>query len=989
MRSISGLLSLIAIKFSNLKVSNSSRNASVIFTVSLILLSMISVSDLAGAQLVSSQDNSSTVTDTPRTNNNTINPKTECNEPIEINNVSSSSFDNTNNEDDDGVNAELAFDSDEGTEWSEDRVGAYLEFDIGAIRSICDIEIQWDKGEERSYNFVVSVSENGTKFKDRIRATSSGNSDLPELYSFPDTMAKQVRLTVYGNSEDETASIKEISVNGRDVRKIGQGYKICEELPVAKFVATPSQSGDPPEKAVDGDYTTAWSAEGAGSFLQADVGEVKSICHVSIAWYNGESRQYVFEVSVSKDGINFDQVYEGISSGNSIRPQYYAFSEADARYVRITVFGNDKDNWAGITELSIKGFTPPLPPNNPPVADPKSVSTDMNVPIPITLSGSDPEGSILTFNIVDLPKHGQLSSVSSDTVKYTPDKDYSGSDSFTYTVKDSKGVASSKSLVSINVRNNPPVADPKSVSTDMNVPIPITLSGSDPEGSILTFNIVDLPKHGQLSSVSSDTVKYTPDKDYSGSDSFTYTVKDSKGLTSAKSTVSINIKEVLECRTLNPTVVTAIGSDGANVPSNVIDKNLNTGWSKDGTGSWIQFDLGSPAKICSVDIAWYRGDMRQNVFTISVSDDGSVFKKVFDGGSKGTATGFEKYNLPSGTEGKFVRITVNGNTENNWASITEIALFGVRSTSEPPSPPPSQPPSPPPSQPPSPPTSQPPSPPPSQPPSPPPSKPPSPPPGGDAGQNDQFGIKKIYASKPNGEKWFMNMQDPSNDPRSNPPPMSKNSDGSWRVTSGQVRYGVYTSSGYHPDRVETDHSVLASRGYMQSPNDWKNVELTGQVKFNSGDDSENWAWYARGGRHTGSGSPEGCEGSSLKGDLTYTDGTVRWAKEQWHVSYVFAPWKDSPASADGKFVGFKAMMYNTIINGETAVKLELWVDPNNNNNWQKVYDFIDQGGWGNDGGECNGEPDQIISWGGPIASFRWDGANSVDIKNLSVREIVP
>ena len=565
---------------------------------------MISVSDLAGAQPISSQGDSSMVKDTPRTDNRTINPETECNEPIEINNVSSSSIDNTSNNDDDeeeDANAQLAFDSNDGTEWSEDGVGAYLEFDIGAIRSICDIEIHWDKGEERSYNFVVSVSENGTKFKDRIRATSSGNSDLPESYSIPDTMAKQVRLTVNGNSEDETASIKEISVNGRDVRKIGQEYKICEELPIAKYVATPSQSGDPPEKALDGDYTTAWSAMGAGSFIQADLSEVKSICGASIAWYNGESRQYVFEISVSEDGINFDQVYEGISSGESIRPHYYAFSDSDARYVRITVFGNDKDNWAGITELSIKGFTPPLPPNDPPGADPKSVSTDMNVPIPIKLSGSDPEGSILTFNIVDLPKHGQLSSVSSDTVKYTPDKDYSGSDSFTYTVKDNKGVASSKALVSINIRNNPPVADPKSVSTDMNVPIPIKLSGSDPEGSILTFNIVDLPKHGQLSSVSSDTVKYTPDKDYSGSDSFTYTVKDSKGLTSAKSTVSIDLKEVLECTTLNPTVVTAIGSDGANVPSNVIDKNLNTKWSKDGTGSWSQFDIGSTAKIRCLD----------------------------------------------------------------------------------------------------------------------------------------------------------------------------------------------------------------------------------------------------------------------------------------------------------------------------------------------------------------------------------------------------
>ncbi len=67
------------------------------------------------------------------------------------------------------MNAQSAFDNDEGTEWTEDRVGAYLEFDIGAIRSICDIKILWDEGDERSYNFVVSVSENGTKFKDRIR----------------------------------------------------------------------------------------------------------------------------------------------------------------------------------------------------------------------------------------------------------------------------------------------------------------------------------------------------------------------------------------------------------------------------------------------------------------------------------------------------------------------------------------------------------------------------------------------------------------------------------------------------------------------------------------------------------------------------------------------------------------------------------------------------------------------------------------------------
>ena len=33
--------------------------------------------------------------------------------------------------------------------------------------------------------------------------------------------------------------------------------------------------------------------------------------------------------------------------------------------------------------------------------------------------------------------------------------------------------------------------------------------------------------------------------------------------------------------------------------------------------------------------------------------------------------------------------------------------------------------------------------------------------------------------------------------------------------------------------------------------------------------------------------------------------------------------------------------------------------------------------------------DQLITWGGPIATFRWDNATHVDFKNFSVREIEP
>jgi hypothetical protein len=52
-------------------------------------------------------------------------------------------------------------------------------------------------------------------------------------------------------------------------------------------------------------------------------------------------------------------------------------------------------------------------------------------------------------------------------------------------------------------------------------------------------------------------------------------------------------------------------------------------------------------------------------------------------------------------------------------------------------------------------------------------------------------VSKIYPTKPSGEEWYMSMDDPRNYPRTSEPSMTKNSDGSWRVASEQVKYGVF------------------------------------------------------------------------------------------------------------------------------------------------------------------------------------------------------
>ncbi len=254
---------------------------------------------------------------------------------------------------------------------------------------------------------------------------------------------------------------------------------------------------------------------------------------------------------------------------------------------------------------------------------------------------------------------------------------------------------------------------------------------------------------------------------------------------------------------------------------------------------------------------------------------------------------------------------------------------------------------------------------------------------------DKFGVLKIFQTKKDGQQWYLK-SNPNSDPQFSPQTtLTKNSDGSFKIKSMKVRMGVFTSSGFNPEKIDTlDHSKIAMAEYMQSPNDWRDVEITGYVKLNSGN-NDNFVWYARGARHTGFGAPAGCEGTAYKGDLFY-DGNTRWTKEQWHTGgYAFGEFGKNIGPISGKWVGLKVIMYNAVEKDKSVVKLELWVDKNNNNNWIKANEKTDKGGWGNAGRECGGKADQIITWGGPIAAFRWDGATDVDIKKFSVREIAP
>ena len=87
--------------------------------------------------------------------------------------------------------------------------------------------------------------------------------------------------------------------------------------------------------------------------------------------------------------------------------------------------------------------------------------------------------------------------------------------------------------------NDPPVANDQAVSTAEDTPVAITLTGSDADGDPLTYTIATPPANGSLSGTAPN-LTYTPNADFSGADSFTFTVNDG-AVDSGVATVSISI----------------------------------------------------------------------------------------------------------------------------------------------------------------------------------------------------------------------------------------------------------------------------------------------------------------------------------------------------------------------------------------------------------------------------------------------------------------
>ena len=247
-----------------------------------------------------------------------------------------------------------------------------------------------------------------------------------------------------------------------------------------------------------------------------------------------------FKVSTSK--TNLFKVAPAISADGTL-----TFTPADnaSDTAVVSVYLQDDGGTAlgGVDKSATKTFRITVTPvNDAPVASAQTVSAVEDTAVAITLAGSDSEGSALTYAVVRQPVLGKLSGTAPN-LTYTPDANKSGADSFTFKVNDGANDSATATVtILVAAANDAPVAGDQAVATDEDVPVVITLNGSDIDGDSLTYAVVAGPTKGELLGTAPD-LEYVPNAEASGTDSFTFTVNDGTA-DSAVKTVTITIAPI-------------------------------------------------------------------------------------------------------------------------------------------------------------------------------------------------------------------------------------------------------------------------------------------------------------------------------------------------------------------------------------------------------------------------------------------------------------
>ena len=254
---------------------------------------------------------------------------------------------------DDGHGPENMLDGDQGDEsrWSAEGDGESATFELNREYTLDYVNASLFQGEDRLQFFEVQVSRNGRDFTTVFDGRSSGITTALHAFDCQDARARFVRLVGHGNSEPaEWNEFTEFEIFGTEAAP-----PAVLSIP-SSAVSASGHDGNPPRNVVDGQLSTRWSVRGDGQWIRFDLGALKSVAALDVAFHQGSSRVQRFDIEVSNDGDDWTLVWSGQSSGTTLALEPFEFPNMAARYARIVGHGSSTSNLVALTEVRVRGY---------------------------------------------------------------------------------------------------------------------------------------------------------------------------------------------------------------------------------------------------------------------------------------------------------------------------------------------------------------------------------------------------------------------------------------------------------------------------------------------------------------------------------------------------------------------------------------------------------------------------------------------------------
>ncbi|TQF72514.1 cadherin-like domain-containing protein [Pseudoalteromonas luteoviolacea] len=149
----------------------------------------------------------------------------------------------------------------------------------------------------------------------------------------------------------------------------------------------------------------------------------------------------------------------------------------------------------------------------------------------LTVSATDKEQQSLTYALSNAPAHGIVEvNAQSGAIKYTPEANYHGVDSFKVSVSDGQSTAQTTINVTVSPVNDLPVIEQDKLQVLGGETKVGQLNATDIDGDSLTYSVKTAPQNGALFvDAQTGAVTYTPEKLSVATDSVVVVVTDAQG----------------------------------------------------------------------------------------------------------------------------------------------------------------------------------------------------------------------------------------------------------------------------------------------------------------------------------------------------------------------------------------------------------------------------------------------------------------------------